>query len=31
MISSLYLRIQKRVGAVWTDAGLVEIRIPMGC
>lgn len=31
MISSVYLRIQKRVGAVWTDAGLVEIRIPMGC
>ena len=31
MISSVYLRIQKRVGAVWTDAGLVEIRLPMGC
>jgi len=30
-ISSIYLRIQKRVRVVWEDVGLVEIRIPMGC
>ena len=30
-ISSIYLRIQKRVGVRWMDVGLVEIRIPMGC
>lgn len=31
LISSIYLRIQKRVGVRWMDAGVVEIRIPMGC
>ena len=30
-ISSLYLRIQKRVNDRWTDVGLVEVTIPMGC
>ncbi len=31
MISSIYLRIQKQVRSRWTDIGLVEVRIPMGC
>jgi hypothetical protein len=30
-ISSIYLRIQKRVRAGWDDVGLVEFRFPMGC
>lgn len=30
-VSSIYLRIQKRVGAAWIDVGLVEFRLPMGC
>ena len=30
-ISSIYLRIQKRLGARWTDVGVVEFRLPMGC
>ncbi len=30
-ISSIYLRIQKRVDDRWTDVGMVEIAIPMGC
>jgi len=30
-ISSIYLRIQKQVGDRWSDVGMVEIRIPMGC
>lgn len=30
-ISSIYLRIQKRVRVGWIDVGLVEFRIPMGC
>lgn len=30
-ISSIYLRVQKRVRAGWTDVGLIELRIPMGC
>jgi hypothetical protein len=31
LISSIYLRIQKRVHARWIDVGIVEIRLPMGC
>jgi hypothetical protein len=31
MISSIYLRIQKKVSGRWIDIGLVEVRIPMGC
>lgn len=31
MISSIYLRIQKKVRKQWVNVGLVEIRIPMGC
>lgn len=31
LISSIYLRIQKRVRAQWIDVGVVEIRLPMGC
>ena len=30
-ISSIYLRIQKKVRDQWVNVGLVEIRIPMGC
>lgn len=30
-ISSIYLRIQKKVRNQWVNVGLVEIRIPMGC
>lgn len=30
-ISSIYLRIQKKVDHRWINVGLVEIRIPMGC
>jgi hypothetical protein len=30
-ISSLYLRVQKRVGDSWIDVGLVEVRLAMGC
>ena len=30
-ISSIYLRIQKKVRKQWVDVGLVEVRIPMGC
>ncbi len=30
-ISSIYLRVQKRVRAGWIDVGLIELRIPMGC
>ncbi len=30
-ISSIYLRIQKKVRHQWVNVGLVEIRIPMGC
>ncbi len=30
-ISSLYLRIQKRVNDRWIDVGMVEVAIPMGC
>lgn len=30
-ISSIYLRIQKRVDKGWVDIGIVDIRIPMGC
>jgi len=30
-ISSIYLRIQKKVCNQWVNVGLVEIRIPMGC
>jgi hypothetical protein len=31
LISSICLRIQKRVRARWIDVGVVEIRLPMGC
>lgn len=31
LISSIYLRIQKRVRAEWIDVGVVDIRVPMGC
>jgi hypothetical protein len=31
MISSIYLRIEKQVQGRWTNADVVEIRIPMGC
>lgn len=30
-ISSIYLQVQKRVTDGWTNMGLVEFRIPMGC
>ena len=30
-ISSIYLRIQKRVHTQWVDVGLIEIRHPLGC
>lgn len=30
-ISSIYLRIQKKVNRDWVDVGLVEVRVPMGC
>ena len=30
-ISSIYLRIQKRVDDRWIDIGMVEVAIPMGC
>ena len=30
-ISSIYLRIQKKIRDGWIDVGLVEFRIPMGC
>ena len=30
-ISSIYLRIQKRVRVGWIDVGLIEFRLPMGC
>ena len=30
-ISSIYLRIQKKVRNQWVNVGLVEIRIPLGC
>ena len=30
-ISSIYLRIQKRVDDRWIDVGMVEITFPMGC
>lgn len=30
-ISSIYLRVQKRIADSWTDIGLVEFLIPMGC
>lgn len=30
-ISSLYLRVQKRIGGSWTDVGVVEVTLPMGC
>lgn len=31
LISSIYLRIEKKVRNQWVDVGHVEIRIPMGC
>lgn len=30
-ISSIFLRVEKRVGDQWIDVGTVEVRIPMGC
>jgi hypothetical protein len=30
-VSSIYLRVQKRTGDSWTDIGLVEVNLPMGC
>lgn len=30
-ISSIYLRVQKRIAGSWTDVGLVEVKLPMGC
>jgi len=30
-VSSIYLRIQKKVKTGWLDISLVEVRIPMGC
>jgi len=30
-VSSMYLRVQKKVRAGWMNVGVVEIRIPMGC
>ena len=30
-VSSIYLRVQKKVSNRWIDVGLVEIRVPMGC
>lgn len=30
-ISSIYLRIQKRIRGRWIEIGLVEFRLPMGC
>lgn len=31
LISSIYLRIQKKVHTRWVDVGVIEIRQPMGC
>lgn len=31
LISSIYLRIQKRVHTQWVDVGLIQIRQPMAC